>query len=71
MTGATQNPSQNLFALFDCMIDPNTGEYLSEGYTFCRRWRDIGGEVWLDTRSRLKHTSPWEFAGDMGHRALS
>ncbi len=65
-----QNPSQNLYALFDCMIDPATGEYLSEDYTFCRRWRDIGGEVWLDTRSQLQHTGPWEFAGNLAIRAI-
>jgi glycosyltransferase involved in cell wall biosynthesis len=63
------NPSANLYALFDCMIDPDTGEYLSEDYTFCRRWRDIGGEVWLDMNSRLHHTGPWEFAGDRSLRA--
>jgi hypothetical protein len=63
------NPSRNLYALFDCMIDPGTGEYLSEDYTFCRRWRDIGGEVWLDMNSRLQHTGPWEFAGDRSLRA--
>lgn len=64
------NESPNLYALFDCMIDPDTREYLSEDYTFCRRWRDIGGEVWLDTQSRLQHTGPWEFAGDRGLRVI-
>ena len=62
--------SPNLYALFDCMIDPETREYLSEDYTFCRRWRDIGGEVWLDMQSRLQHTGPWEFAGDRSARAV-
>ena len=38
--------SSNLFALFDCIIDPETGAYLSEDYSFCRRWRQIGGEIW-------------------------
>jgi hypothetical protein len=61
---AILNRSQNLYALFDCMIEPETGEYLSEDYTFCRRWRALGGEVWLDTRSKLMHIGPREFAGD-------
>jgi hypothetical protein len=65
---ATLNPSRNLYALFDCMIEPETGEYLSEDYTFCRRWRALGGEVWLDTRSKLMHIGPREFAGDAGAR---
>jgi hypothetical protein len=63
------NPSINQYALFDCMIDPETGEYLSEDYTFCKRWRAIGGDVWLDTQSRLSHIGPKEFLGDASLRA--
>ena len=51
-------------ALFDCMIDPETGEYLSEDFTFCRRWRDIGGKIWLDLEGGLTHCGPHEFRGD-------
>jgi hypothetical protein len=53
------------WALFECMIDPETGEYLSEDYAFCRRWRDLGGEIWLDTTSKLSHTGQVTFAGDL------
>lgn len=56
--------SENQYALFEGMIDPDNGDYLSEDYAFCRRWRAIGGEVWLDTRSKLMHVGPREFAGD-------
>jgi hypothetical protein len=42
---AVPTRSPNKYALFDCMIDPENGDYLSEDYTFCRRWRAIGGEV--------------------------
>ncbi|NHN88228.1 hypothetical protein [Acetobacter conturbans] len=52
------------YALFDCMIDPDTGTYLSEDFTFCKRWRDIGGDVWLDTGVELSHTGPSTFMGD-------
>ncbi len=60
--------SDNLCALFDCMIDGETGTYLSEDYSFCRRWRAIGGEIWLDLRSRLSHTGPQRFDGDCSLR---
>ncbi len=60
--------SPNQFALFDTLIDPDTGEYLSEDYAFCRRWRALGGEVWLDLQSRLIHLGPHEFLGDAGAR---
>lgn len=58
----------NLYALFDCMIDRETGEYLSEDYAFCRRWRDIGGDIWLDLESRLTHVGPDQFHGDTSLR---
>lgn len=51
------------YALFDCIIDPITEVYLSEDFTFCHRWRAIGGQIWLDTRSRLTHTGPTDFLG--------
>jgi hypothetical protein len=60
---APAQQSQNLYSLFDCMIDPATRTYLSEDFTFCHRWRNIGGTIWLDTRSRLKHVGSYEFQG--------
>lgn len=61
-------PSDNLYALFDCMIDPDTGVYLSEDYAFCRRWRALGGEIWLDLTSRLVHTGSYSFRGNASLR---
>jgi hypothetical protein len=52
------------YNLFDCMIDPESGEYLSEDFTFCHRFRRIGGKVWLDTQSRLRHVGSMEFRAD-------
>lgn len=57
-------PSDNYYALFDCMIDAETGVYLSEDYAFCRRWRGIGGEIWLDLTSCLTHTGAYSFRGN-------
>jgi len=41
-----------------------TGAYLSEDFTFCKRWRDLGGRLWLDTQSRLTHVGSQEFHGE-------
>ncbi len=57
--------SANRFALFECMIEPETGLYLSEDYAFCRRWTALGGEIWLDLESRLTHVGAMAFAGDL------
>ena len=62
-TAAVPSLSPNQYALFDCVIDARTGEYLSEDYAFCQRWRALGGKIWLDTASRLAHVGPHEFFG--------
>jgi hypothetical protein len=55
----------NRFALFECIIDPVTGTYLREDFAFCRRWTDIGGEIWADLDSRLDHVGHSVFRGDV------
>ena len=55
-------------ALFDCMIDPDTSTYISEDFTFCKRWQRIGGKVWLDTCAVLTHSGSSDFHGSPGHR---
>ena len=41
------------YAIFDTMIDGDV--YLSEDYTFCKRWRDMDGEIWCDPTIKLTH----------------
>lgn len=38
-------------------LDDDTGalEVWGEDFTFCRRWRELGGSVWLDTLIHFKH----------------
>ncbi|MDV6330812.1 hypothetical protein [Asticcacaulis sp. 201] len=50
-------------ALFECLIEPGTGLYLSEDFAFCYRYRAIGGQVWLDTRGNLTHVGSHDFVG--------
>jgi len=57
--------SPHRFALFDCLIDAPGGVYLSEDFSFCKRWTDMGGEIWLDVQSRLDHVGPATFHGDL------
>jgi hypothetical protein len=56
--------SSKRFALFECMIAED-GTYLSEDFAFCRRWTDMGGEIWADLNSRLGHVGPMTFNGDL------
>lgn len=48
-------------ALFDCIIDGD--RYLSEDYTFCRRWQKIGGKIFIDPSIVLDHTGTYTFTG--------
>lgn len=56
-------PSHWLF--FDTMIDKTTKRFLSEDYAFCKRWRDIGGKVYIDINSKLDHQGEHVFHGDL------
>lgn len=64
--GPPNNPDAPLHWLFfDCMVDPDSGRYLSEDYAFCRRWRDMGGKVWADTLTKLVHLGQHNYQGDL------
>jgi hypothetical protein len=54
----------NFYALFDCIIHPESRRYLSEDYLFCERWHKIGGEIWADLSANLTHTGTYDFKGN-------
>jgi hypothetical protein len=56
--------TDKFYALFDTMIDPVDRRYLSEDYTFCRRWQEIGGDIWLDPSISLNHYGHFCFQGN-------
>ena len=62
-TSGAATDSAHLYALFDTSLY-SSGVYLPEDYTFCTRWRALGGEIWVDTRSKFKHVGRYVFAGD-------
>ncbi|MGB3676110.1 MAG: hypothetical protein WA988_16890 [Candidatus Nanopelagicales bacterium] len=45
------------WSFFDPYVN-SEGVYLSEDYAFCDRWRNIGGQVWVDLESRTTHVGP-------------
>jgi hypothetical protein len=64
--GPPNHPQAHLYwRFFDCMVDPDSGRYLSEDYTFCRRWRDMGGQVFVDLQCKLMHLGQHMFRGDL------
>ncbi len=59
--GGTSHATMN----FETFIEAETGEHLSEDYAFCRRWRDLGGQVFADFQTRLTHVGHAAYAGSL------
>jgi hypothetical protein len=59
---------EHYYALFDCMIDPDTKRYLSEDYAFCRRWQQMGGEIHAHIHTTLGHVGNLPFSGCLKDR---
>ena len=64
---ASTSPSLNkyCYTLFDCIQDEEDNRYLSEDYTFCRRWQKLGGTIWLDPNTNLNHIGSYTFEGNV------
>ncbi len=56
-----KRPVEQLYAFFDNSIVD--GRYVGEDYTFCDRWRRIGGEVLVDPLIQLRHIGSQTFEG--------
>lgn len=53
----------NFYMLFDCIIDPQSRRYLSEDFTFCYRWRQLGGKIHVDINCDLTHSGIFDWVG--------
>jgi hypothetical protein len=53
----------NHYAFFDTMLDPDTGQYLSEDYMFCKLIARIGISSVIDTNINLKHVGAYVYEG--------
>jgi hypothetical protein len=66
VAGYGSNCSDYFYTLFDCAIDPVSKVYLSEDYLFCKRWIEVGGQLWLDIATNLNHTGLLDYKGCLG-----
>jgi len=58
-------PKGYAWALFDNIHEGDL--YFGEDYSFCRRWRQIGGKVFVDPEIDMGHVGPKHFAGNFGN----
>jgi hypothetical protein len=57
--GLPEHYDQHLRTYFDACV--REGRYLSEDWTFCSNWRDLGGKIYIDNRIRLHHTGSFTY----------
>jgi hypothetical protein len=53
------------YNLWDVRLDPHDNRLLSEDYSFCRRFQQLGGEIWLDPNTKLNHVGSYTFEGNV------
>lgn len=46
-------------------FDPDDPEEAGEDIAFCREWRSLGGQVWVDPTIRLRHVGEYEYTGNL------
>lgn len=51
-----------VLGLFDFSIID--GKYYGEDYLFCKRWRDIGGEIWILADATVGHVGEYVYNGN-------
>ena len=62
-------PGEKTVRMFDpYWIEDNEGRpmALSEDYSFCQRWRDLGHKVWMDPSIPMAHIGTHAFQGCLG-----
>jgi len=55
----------NLFFPMMVMREDPLPHHLTEDYSFCQRWRDLGGDVWADPDIELTHVGQTRWKGKL------
>lgn len=53
-----------IFHVFECELRGHM--YFSEDYTFCRKYRELGGKVWIDPEIEISHRGVKSYTGRFG-----
>ena len=61
--GDIARSKETRYAFFDTSFELKSNRYLSEDYTFCRRWQHIGGQVFVDPNIVLNHHGSYTYRG--------
>lgn len=64
----TDNEDRVMHALF--YNEMKYGKDWSEDYVFCRRWREMGGQIWMDPTVALDHVGQRVWSGSVSREAM-
>ena len=53
----------NLWNFFDTLHDPITKTYMGEDFSFCQRWKDIGGKCYAYITDSIVHIGEHQYEG--------
>lgn len=62
---STAPAGMKVYSIFDNHFDRANRQKWSEDYWFCKKYRDIGGRVWIDPFLTLDHTGKKTFTGNL------
>jgi len=65
LTAVVDDAGTRAVMVFDTLIEPETGQHLSEDYAFCRRWRELGGEIFANVEARMIHAGHMAYTGSL------
>lgn len=61
----SQAPDGKSWSMFDRIRDENHQKW-GEDFAFCKRWRALGGKVWIDPEIKMGHIGNKIFEGKIG-----
>jgi hypothetical protein len=56
---------EEAYDFFNMGIDHTRGRYTTEDYMFCKRWRDIGGQLWIYPDINFDHIGRKAYSGNL------
>ena len=62
-----ESKTKEFYPLFDYFADEEKKYKWGEDYSFCIRWRKIGGQVWVDPEIGMGHIGLKVFEGHLGN----
>jgi hypothetical protein len=62
---------EEAYDFFGMGIDDTRGRYTTEDYMFCKRWRDIGGQLWIYPDIDFDHIGRKAYSGNLHQHLMA